>query len=162
MKPCRLVDSTSASNAFSALDHRTFELRGRSYLVDNEKFPSKPPVFRCCGVSIQATKKPTFHCAENIPQLKKYLSDNANIDYVMIVPHDNQTTYPIEPHVEVALKERWNVQIRKYDVDGVIMSRLHTDQWENYIASGTNTHSLGIKSSYIRFFSLKLAEEYQV
>jgi hypothetical protein len=77
IKPVRLVDSANAQDAFSAVDYRTFELRGKNYLNDSKKFPSAPPVFRCSGMVLIATQTPVFHAAEKLKELKAYLSDNA-------------------------------------------------------------------------------------
>jgi hypothetical protein len=59
---------------YSAVDVTQFQLRGRTYLADKIKVPSKPEAFRLLGVNVFLTREPVLNFVEAVPSLRDFIT----------------------------------------------------------------------------------------
>eukprot|EP00939_MAST-03C_sp_MAST-3C-sp1_P004357 g4357.t1 len=65
-------------NGICLARHRDFKLRGKSYLEDGIKFPSKKSAFGFAGTGAFITSKPMTHVAQNLPPLKQWIEEHVD------------------------------------------------------------------------------------
>jgi hypothetical protein len=73
--PTKYKNSTMKDlfNGISNVNSAEFMLRGKNYLEDGKKFPSKEAAFKLDGKGAFISNEEVFHCALNLPPLKKWL-----------------------------------------------------------------------------------------
>eukprot|EP00940_MAST-03C_sp_MAST-3C-sp2_P000168 g168.t1 len=73
-------DATNSEdeNVVSTVVYRNFKLRGKKYLEDSVKYPSKAPAFAFAGTGAFITKEPMKHVAKNLPPLKKWIEEHVD------------------------------------------------------------------------------------
>lgn len=64
-------------NSYADVSHAEFELRGKKYLEDRLKYPSKPAAFTLAGSINVVTAEPLTHLALNLPPIKKWIEENS-------------------------------------------------------------------------------------
>ena len=67
-------DVEEGKTVYGAADPTTYNVRGKNYLVDKVKFPSRPAMFKLVAAGSYSSSKPMPHIASRCPTLKKAVS----------------------------------------------------------------------------------------
>jgi len=71
-------------DCFKRVDAGDIPLRGKKYLTDKKKFPSKSAAYELVCCKCFKTKDQMLHSAQAVESLRKFLADNSDNDYFII------------------------------------------------------------------------------
>lgn len=71
-------------NCFHRIDAKKIPLRGKNYLTDKKKYPSKDSAFELVCCKCFKTKQQMLHAGKEVDSLCKFLSDNEENEYFIV------------------------------------------------------------------------------